>query len=547
MSQHKALIHGFSWREDMRPLFPRWADALGGGLRHSLEEIALSGAADVPALLLTAFLEGREHGLAAALAHPRGRDLLARRWGAAFPGRVRIWLDREAGPVLEGLELLAQDLAGQPLQDYVGLWHAILSGEREPALCRCRQLEQNGEDRLPTGLNARSAFLQALLLDEPLPGPAPSGSARLATRLKTAGDTAPDWTPDRGLVDSHRYGAMVGKGQAFLALLEQLESAASSPLPVLLLGETGSGKELAVRFLHERSATAGELVPINCAALPEDLAEAELFGSAHGAFTGAADRSGLVEQAAGGLLFLDEFGSLAPRIQAKLLRFLEDGSFRRVGEARPRHVACRIVCATCELGELRAGRIRSDLLHRVSGLCVHVPPLRERREDLPLLVRHFLIEAGARRVGRHPLLEAAALRRLRRHDWPGNLRELKHFVQASLHVAVTDLDDRLDGLASLSKRFPDPLRSLSRVAEATAGSSGELSASGPVRPLREALRQTQQQVILQALQVTGQNKREAAALLQISLPSLYAKLKECGIAPARAGRSSCRENAACHG
>jgi transcriptional regulator with GAF, ATPase, and Fis domain len=224
---------------------------------------------------------------------------------------------------------------------------------------------------------------------------------------------------------------MVGASRAFLSTLEKLGRAARFDVPVLLLGETGVGKELAARFVHDHSARRDRpYVTVDCTTLPEALAESELFGHARGAYTGAmGTRAGLFEQAHGGTVFLDEVGELSLAVQAKLLRVLETGELRRLGEGSPKRVDVRVICATHRdlLADVSAGRMRMDLFYRVAGVDVTLPPLRERREDIPLLAEHFLAQFRER-SGEPLYLAPDAIDWLREQDFPGNLRELRQVV-----------------------------------------------------------------------------------------------------------------------
>jgi two-component system response regulator HydG len=212
--------------------------------------------------------------------------------------------------------------------------------------------------------------------------------------------------------------------------------AARAPFPVLIVGESGSGKELVARAIHRLSPRRERrLCAVNCAALSEELLEAELFGHARGAFTGAiGERAGLFEEADGGTLFLDEVGELSPRAQAKLLRVLQDGEVRRVGENMPRRVDARVIAATNRHldQDAEAGRFRSDLRFRLDVLRIEVPPLRDRPTDIPDLVAHFWEEA-ARRVGSRASLSPDTVTALTRFEWPGNVRQLQNVI-ASLAV-----------------------------------------------------------------------------------------------------------------
>jgi DNA-binding NtrC family response regulator len=226
---------------------------------------------------------------------------------------------------------------------------------------------------------------------------------------------------------------LLGVTSVMTELRRHVERAASAPFPVLVVGESGCGKELVARAIHRRGPRRDRaFCTLNCAALPDDLVEAELFGHARGAFTGAiVERAGVFEEAHGGTLFLDEIGELSPRAQAKVLRVIQEGELRRVGENMPRRVDVRIVAATNR--DLRqavaAGQFRTDLLYRLDVIQIAVPPLRERREDISVLAEHFWRQAAGR-IGSRATLGAAALAALARYDWPGNVRELQNVLAA---------------------------------------------------------------------------------------------------------------------
>lgn len=251
-----------------------------------------------------------------------------------------------------------------------------------------------------------------------------------------------------------RYSAanILGEGTAMRAVRERVQRFADAPAPVIVFGETGTGKGLVARALHADSRRAEKpFVSINCAALPEALMESELFGYVKGAFTGATtDRHGLFAEADGGSLFLDEIGEMAPALQAKLLHVLESGSVRPVGSTRQREVDTRIIAATHrDLPKaVREGRFREDLLYRLDVLSIVIPPLRSHPEDIPELVEHFLTQVRAR-YAQSPVrsISAQALGYLRRYRWPGNVRELAHHLErlallgGKAEVTVDDLPD----------------------------------------------------------------------------------------------------------
>jgi transcriptional regulator with PAS, ATPase and Fis domain len=252
-----------------------------------------------------------------------------------------------------------------------------------------------------------------------------AASLAIATHVRALADTVPV-APPPGL-----WGDLLGESAVADALREAAARASRAPFPVLIEGESGSGKELVARAIHKLSPRhTRRFCAINCAALSDELVEAELFGHTRGAFTGAtAERAGLFEEADGGTLFLDEVGELSARAQAKLLRVLQEGEVRRVGENLPRRVDVRIVAATNRRLEDEAaqGRFRTDLRFRLDVLRIVVPPLRERIGDIPLLAQHFWQQASAR-VGSQATLGSEALALLSRYDWPGNVRELQNAI-----------------------------------------------------------------------------------------------------------------------
>ena len=298
-----------------------------------------------------------------------------------------------------------------------------------------------------------------------------------------------------------------------LKILALADRAAKTDATILITGESGTGKELLARRIHQRSPRAGQpFVVVNSAALPENLAESELFGHEKGAFTGANARHlGRFEQAHRGTLFLDEVGELSEPVQAKLLRALEERVCERVGGSQPIPVDIRLVAATNrDLGaEVTAGRFRSDLYYRLNVVSLHLPPLRERPGDPELLVPK-LVGLLAERLGLAPLaMSEAGFERLRRHPWPGNVRELRNVLERALIAATgeTITPDDLPPLTSpASPRVDDVPR------------EGGIS-----------LEERERQAILEALERTGGHRERAARLLGISVRTLYDRLKHYGI------------------
>ncbi|HEX5682029.1 MAG TPA: sigma 54-interacting transcriptional regulator [Desulfobacterales bacterium] len=238
------------------------------------------------------------------------------------------------------------------------------------------------------------------------------------------------------LAGAHTYGGIIGESSSLKTVISRIELVAPTDANVLILGESGTGKELIAREIHAQSARKDRpLIKVNCATIPKELYESEFFGHVKGAFTGAvSDRMGRFEAADGGTLFLDEVGEIPPSLQGKLLRVLQEGEFERVGEGRTRKVDVRIIAATNKnlMEEIKNGRFREDLYYRLNVFPIELTPLRDRKEDIPLLATHFT-EVLSRRLNRSvPRLTEANLMDMKAHDWPGNVRELQNIIERAL-------------------------------------------------------------------------------------------------------------------
>ncbi len=335
---------------------------------------------------------------------------------------------------------------------------------------------------------ALAAIAEDLILFAPRPAPDPLPAAAVAT-------TPVEWP---GLPSS---------SPAMRLVLRQLQRAAGATIPILLLGETGVGKELIAHWLHRNSAcAAGPFLALNCAALPKDLLEAELFGVEKGAATGVTERPGLLERADGGTLFLDEVGDTAAETQVRLLRVLEDGRITRVGGRGTLAVNVRLVAATNRdlEAEIAAGRFRLDLYHRLAGFAARIPPLRERPEDIAPLAIHFYREALARMGGRSKGITAAALLSLQRWHWPGNVRELRQTIEGAL--IVLDEGEALD-----RSHLPEGLR----------GGVSDRSAL----TLAAAIDAAEREAMVTALALSGGDHDGAWTLLGIGKTTFYKKLR----------------------
>ena len=317
---------------------------------------------------------------------------------------------------------------------------------------------------------------------------------------------------------------IVGHSAALREVVAIARKVARHPSTVLVTGESGTGKELIARLVHSASPrVSGPFVPVNCAAIPEALMESELFGHARGAFTGAAqDRRGLFEEADGGTIFLDEIGELPLPLQVKLLRVLQEGEIRRVGDNASRTVDVRVVAATSRdlEAEVAAARFRADLYYRVNVVRLRLPPLRERREDISDLAKHFAVAHAARLAMPAPAITPAAMRTLLEYGWPGNVRELENVIERAL--VLTD-DARID-----APQLPPELGAAPPAA--TASPNGAHNGNGAqdlsVKRRTETL---ERELIAQALERTAGNRTRAAQLLELSHRALLYKIRDYGL------------------
>jgi DNA-binding NtrC family response regulator len=325
------------------------------------------------------------------------------------------------------------------------------------------------------------------------------------------------------LQDRYKFENVVGKSRVMQELFDLVESVAASEANILIQGENGTGKELIANAIHYNSKRSkGPFIKINCAAIPKDLIESELFGYKKGAFTGAtADKEGLFEMAEGGSLLLDEIGEMPAYLQTKLLRVLQEREYRPIGSDRIVHVDFRLVCATnIDLdAALRDGRLREDLYFRINTIALRVPPLRERTEDIPLLCDAFLEKFRLRYQRNVRTLAPAVYHLLIRNRWPGNVRELENAIERAVLVAK--------GTEITVADLPGAIR------EDSTGTTDF------VIPPHRTLAEIEKMAIVQTLQRTNWNKQETAHILGLYRPTLYSKIKKHDIKDGgKAARSS---------
>ncbi|WP_195499623.1 sigma-54-dependent transcriptional regulator [Alistipes timonensis] len=324
--------------------------------------------------------------------------------------------------------------------------------------------------------------------------------ARMQRRLARIDDT---------LSEQHSFERIIGRSESLHRAVELARKVAVTDTSVLLTGETGTGKEVFAQAIHHASPRAKEaFVAVNCSAFSKELLESELFGHRAGSFTGASkDKKGLFEEADKGTLFLDEIGEMPAELQAKLLRVLESGEFIKIGETRPTRVDVRLIAATNRNleREIAAGNFREDLFFRLSVFRIQLPPLSERRGDIPEYVRHFAAQFAARMGKRIDTIDDRYIAALERHPWPGNVRELRNAVERSMIMA--------DGNSLTTDCLAPEFH----------------AAAGTAAPDSLALEDLERRHILRVLEHTAGNKAEAARLLGIGIATLYRKLESYGV------------------
>ncbi|MBF6568643.1 MAG: sigma-54-dependent Fis family transcriptional regulator [Candidatus Binataceae bacterium] len=315
------------------------------------------------------------------------------------------------------------------------------------------------------------------------------------------------------LARSYGLDNIIAANPKMLEILDQLQLVAQNDASVLIRGESGTGKDLLARAIHFMSAQRdGAFVPVNCAAIPETLLESELFGYVRGAFTDARQpKTGLFESASSGTLFLDEIGELSPAVQAKLLRAIEDKMIRPLGATAETQVIVRIITATnADLEKmLQQGRFRTDLYYRLAAVTLTIPPLRERPEDIPLLIKHFIARAAAQAGRPVPLIEAEAMDALLRYPWPGNVRELQNAIQHTIILMREGSVRRRDLPAKIAGDTDSPSGMIDQAVSR-----------------RITMDQLEREYVRAVLTSVGGNKSEAASILQIDRKTLYRRLQD---------------------
>jgi two-component system, NtrC family, response regulator PilR len=331
---------------------------------------------------------------------------------------------------------------------------------------------------------------------------------------------------------SDSFPEIIGKSREMLKIFDMIQRVAPTPANVLIYGESGTGKELVAQAIHKHSKVADQnFVPITCSAIPEDLMESELFGHVKGSFTGAiSDKSGLFNEADNGTAFLDEIGELTPIIQTKLLRVLQEREIKPVGGTRSKRINVRIIAATNKVleDEIREGRFREDLFYRLAVVPLRVPPLRERKEDVPMLVEYFLKKYSQRLAKEVQEISSYGLQVLMNYHFPGNVRELENIIERGVALATSNI------ILPESLTFSSKVKPAAHNSEINneygnlflaAASEEELFDAG----IEKIIDNLEKRLIAHALQKTNNSKMRAAELLQLSFRSLRYKVKKYGL------------------
>jgi DNA-binding NtrC family response regulator len=355
------------------------------------------------------------------------------------------------------------------------------------------------------------------------------------------------------LKKKYQFSQIIGTSPKMQAVFKMVERVADTDSTILILGESGTGKELVARALHFNSRRQfAPFIPVNCSALPENLLESELFGHRKGSFTGAlSDKKGLFQEADGGTIFLDEVGSMSAMLQSRLLRVLQEREVRGVGENTPTYINVRVLAATNEPLEkkMKDGAFREDLYYRLNVIALTLPNLRERRDDIPLLVAHFLRNKINPRTGHPVQITRQTMDVLAGHDWPGNVRELENAIERAATLCEDNVIQITDLPPSLVRDLEQTDTAMQRAAKdiaqlpAAAATPDNLfplnhgaapgAAEGPAAPradasLKDYLREQELAYLNRTLAQTGGDKEKAALILGISLATLYRKLSEDG-------------------
>ena len=424
------------------------------------------------------------HSCTTASDGSQGIDLLERRYFDIVVTDLQLG----AGP--DGLEVLAAAVEKRP-----GAKVVLITAHSSVDTCR-RALQQGAFDYIEKPLDLDE--LRVVV----------ARAAEMTAQKRTIEDLR------RQLDDKFGFENIIANSESMLGILDTVRRVAAVDLPVLILGESGTGKDVLAAAIHQNSSRKdGRFVAINCAGLSETLLEDELFGHVKGAFTGAAaDRPGRFEHADGGTLFLDEVGDMPLAMQAKLLRVLENGEIVRVGANDPVRVNVRLLSATNSdlAARVEAKKFREDLYFRIKGATITIPPLRQRREDIPLLIDHFIAQANAQHGRSVKSIAADARRALTAYAWPGNVRQLRNVVENMVVLADGDklaLKDLPPDILNREDLGPDQMSDLAGI----------------------SLEEAEQRLIANTLKMVSGNREQAAKILGIGERTLYRKIKDYGL------------------